>query len=145
MALVSLTRTWPQLFVLNKQQRKTSNKMKGGAIMQGSILAIGSYGIGTGSLLGSFEDECVGSPPAFSEGIVVSRFEGERVYIRDWHINSHFTGEQALEHFEEAKNNQDFDFTFSSEREIQEGEILDGDDPILQKQLKSKLEELASK
>ena len=38
--------------------------------MQGSILSIGSYGVGTGSLLSSFEDECVGSPPAFSEGIV---------------------------------------------------------------------------
>jgi hypothetical protein len=117
--------------------------MKGGAIMQGSILSIGSYGVGTRSLLSSFEDECVGGPPAFSEGIVVSRFEGETVYIRGWHINSHHTGEQALEHFEEAKNHQDFDFIFSSEREIQEGEMLDGDDPVLQKQLKSKLEGLA--
>jgi len=112
--------------------------------MQGSILSIGSYGVGTASLLSSFEDECVGSPPAFSEGIVVSRFEGEAVYIRDWHVTAHFTGELALEHFEEAKNHQDFDFTFSSEREIQEGEMLDGDDPVLQKHLKSKLEELAS-
>ncbi len=31
--------------------------------------------------------ECGGSPPAFSKGIVVSRFEGETVYIRGWHIN----------------------------------------------------------
>ncbi len=110
--------------------------------MQDSILAIGSYGVGTASLLSSFEDECVGSPPAFSEGIVVSRFEGEKVYIRDWHIKSHHTGEHALEHFEEAKNHQDFDFNFSKEREIKEGEMLDGDDPVLQKQLKSKLEKL---
>jgi len=112
--------------------------------MQGSILSIGSYGVGIASLLSSFEDECVGSPPAFSEGIVVSRFEGETVYIRDWHISSHHTGEHALEHFEEEKNQQRFDFSFSSEREIQEGEMLDGDDPVLQKQLKIKLEELPS-
>jgi len=112
--------------------------------MPGYILSIGSYGVGTGSLLGSFEDECVGSPPAFSEGIVISRMEGERIYIRDWHITSHFTGEQALEHFEEAKNNQNFDFTFSAEREVQEGDIFDGDDPALQKQLKSKLKNLGS-
>jgi hypothetical protein len=113
-------------------------------MMQGSILSIGSYGVGTQSLLGSYEDECVGSPPAFSEGIVVSRMEGEKVYVRDWHIQAHFTGEQALEHFEEAKNHQQFDFAFSDEREAQDGDIFDGDDPILQKQLKSKLEGLAS-
>lgn len=112
--------------------------------MQGSILSIGSYGVGLASLLSSYEDECVGSPPAFKEGIVVSRFEGETVYIRDWHITSHFKGEQALEHFEEIKNHQDFDFVFSSEREIKEGEMIDGDDPVLQKQLKSKLEKLTS-
>lgn len=112
--------------------------------MQGSVLSIGSYGVGTASLLSSYEDECVGSPPAFSEGIVVSRMDGEKVYVRDWHITSHFTGEHALEQFEEAKNHQAFDFTFSSEREIHEGEMLDGDDPVLQKQLKSKLEELVS-
>lgn len=112
--------------------------------MQGSILAIGSFGIAPNSLLSSFEDECVGSPPAFSEGIVISRMEGDKIYVRDWHINFHSTAEHALEHFEEVKNHQDFDFTFSSEREIKEGEIIDGDDPVLQKQLKTKLEELES-
>lgn len=101
-------------------------------------------GVGTASLLNSFEDECVGSPPAFSKGIF-SPVSREKQSISEAGASIlHFTGGQALEHFEEAKNHQDFDFTFSSEREIQEAEMLDGDDPVLQKQLKSKLEKLAS-
>lgn len=80
--------------------------------------------------MSSFEDECVGSAPAFIEGIIVSRIEAERIYVREWRINSHFTGEQALEQFEEAKNIQNFDFTFSNEWEIQKGDTFDGCDSV---------------
>jgi len=107
--------------------------------MQATSPLVGNYGVLTSSLLSSFEDECVGRPPDFIEGVVVSRVEGEKIYVRDWCINSHFTGEQALEKFEEAKNNQDFDFTFSSEREIKKSDTFNGADPVLQKQLRRQL------
>ena len=59
--------------------------------------------------------------------------------VRDWHISSHFEGKHTLEQFEEAKHNQDFDFTFSPERELKEDEALDGTDPMLSKQLRKQL------
>ena len=89
--------------------------------------------------MSSFEDECVGSSPHSKEGIVVTRIEGEKVYVCDWHVNSHFQGEQVLEKFEEAKHHQNFEFTFSSERELQEDEYIGGVDPILKAQLRKKL------
>jgi len=97
--------------------------------------AIGSYAVVDSDVLNSFEDECVGSLPPCREGIVVSRIVGEKVYISDWQLQMKFNGDQLLEQFEEAKHNQDFNFTFSSERELQAGENLDGTDPALRAQL----------
>ena len=103
--------------------------------MQSTDLAIGSYGVAPGQLLSSYEDECVGSSPQALRGIVVTRIEGDKVLVRDWHITSHFEGEHTLEQFEEAKHNQNFEFAFSDERELEADERLDGTDPLLKKQL----------
>ena len=107
--------------------------------MQTTDLAIGSYAVESEKPLSSFEDECVGSTPLALRGIVVTRIEGDKVLVSDWHISSHFEGVQTLEQFEEAKHNQDFDFSFSAERELGEDERLDGTDPILKQQLRKKL------
>ena len=107
--------------------------------MQTIHLDIGSYGVAPGQPLSSYEDECVGSSPLALGGIVVTRIEGDKVLVRDWHITSHFEGEHTLEQFEEAKHNQDFDFAFSLERVLKEDERLDGTDPILREQLRKKL------
>ena len=107
--------------------------------MQTTHLDIGSYAVTPGQPLSLYEDECVGSSPLAQRGIVVTRIEGDKVFLRDWHINSHFEGEHTLEQFEEAKHNQDFDFNFSPERERSEDEHLDGTDPTLRKQLRNKL------
>ena len=107
--------------------------------MQTMNLKIGSYGVGPLTRLSAYEDECVGSSPQSLEGFVVSRIEGQQVFVKDWNISSHFEGEHALEQFEEAKNNQDFDFRFSNERELQEHEHLNGADPLLGEQLLKKL------
>lgn len=107
--------------------------------MKTAHLDIGSYGVAAGQPLSSFEDECVGSTPQALRGIVVSRIEGDKVLVSDWHVTSHFEGEHTLEQFEEAKHNQDFDITFSSERELREDERLDGTDPTLKQQLRKKL------
>ncbi len=110
--------------------------------MQATQLHIGSYGVKSGPALSSYEDECVGSSPLALQGIVVTRIEGDTVLVSDWHITSHFEGQQTLEQFEEAKHNQDFDFTFSPERELKPDEALDGTDPILGEQLRKKLEKI---
>ncbi len=102
-------------------------------------LDIGSYGVNQNIPLNPCEDDCVGSPPPFIEGIVVSRIKDERVYVCSWIINSHFKGPQTLRQFEEAKHTQDFDFNFSGERELQEDERLNGEDPILKEKLRKKL------
>ena len=107
--------------------------------MQTTHLDIGSYALESGQALSSYEDECVGSSPLALRGIVVTRIVGDKVLVSDWHITSHFEGEQTLEQFEEAKHNQDFDFTFSLERELKADEHLDGTNPILKKQLRNKL------
>jgi len=107
--------------------------------MQTTQPDIGSYGVAPESALSSFEDDCVGSIPHARSGIVVTRIEGDKVLVRDWHIASHFEGEHVLEQFEEAKHAQAFNFTFSDERELQAGERLDGTDPILMEQLRKKL------
>jgi hypothetical protein len=100
---------------------------------------IGSYGVAQGQLLSTFEDECVGSSPQAARGIVVTRVDGDKMFVRDWTITSHFEGKQSLEKFEEAKHNQDFDVTFSDERERTEDDHLDGTDPILKERLRKKL------
>ncbi len=74
--------------------------------MQATQLHIGSYGVQPGPALSSYEDECVGSSPLALQGIVVTRIEGDKVLVSDWHITSHFEGQQTLEQFEEAKHNQ---------------------------------------
>jgi hypothetical protein len=107
--------------------------------MQTTDLDIGSYSEKPGQALNSYEDECVGSAPLAREGIVVTRIESDKVRVRDWHISSHFEGEHTLEQFEEAKHNQDFDITFSPERELKEDESLDGTDPVLKDHLRQKL------
>ncbi len=107
--------------------------------MQTTHLDIGSYGAQPGQPLSSYEDECVGSSPLALQGIVVTRIEGDKVLVRDWHIISHFEGKQTLEQFEEAKHNQDFDFTFSPERELNADDALDGTDPMLREQLRKQL------
>ncbi|MCZ6828925.1 MAG: hypothetical protein O7F73_04955 [Gammaproteobacteria bacterium] len=107
--------------------------------MQTTQLDIGSYGVKPGQPLSSYEDECVGSSPLALQGIVVTRIEGDKVLVSDWHITSHFEGEHTLEQFEEAKHNQDFQFTFSLERELKEDERLDGTDLILKEQLRKRL------
>ena len=110
--------------------------------MQATQLHIGSYGVQPGPALSSYEDECVGSSPLALQGIVVTRIDGDKVLVSDWHITSHFEGQQTLEQFEEAKHNQDFDFTFSPERELKQDEALDGTDPILGEQLRKKLKKI---
>ncbi len=107
--------------------------------MQTTLPEIGSYGLTPGQPLSSYEDECVGSTPLALQGIVVTRIEGDRVLVSDWHISTHFEGAQTLEQFEEAKHNQDFDFTFSAERELKAEEQLDGTDPMLKDHLRRKL------
>lgn len=104
--------------------------------MQTNNLEVGSYGVAAGVLLSSFEDECVGHSPQAFEGIVVTRIDAEKVFVCDWHISAHFEGEHTLEQFEEAKNSQEFNFSFSGERELQAGECLDGTDPVLKQQLR---------
>ncbi len=110
--------------------------------MQKTHLNIGSYGLAPGQPLSSYEDECVGSTPHALGGIVVTQIEGDKVFVSDWHIKSHFEGEHTLEQFEEAKHNQDFDAVFSNEHELREDECLDGTDPILKEQLRKKLESI---
>lgn len=107
--------------------------------MQSSTMDIGSYAVTSGQIPGQFEDGCVGSSPQSLSGIVVSRIEGEKVFVSEWHITSHFEGAQTLEQFEEAKLRHDFEFTFSAERELREGEKLEGADPLLKEQLRRKL------
>ena len=99
-------------------------------------MIIGSFGVTRGAALRGFEDECVGNSPEAIEGIVVTRLEDQKVFVCDWHINAHFEGSGALEQFEEAKNSQNFDYTFSGERELQKDESLDGTDPVLMNQLR---------
>tara|TARA_R110000868_G_scaffold195530_1_gene441192 strand:- start:158 stop:484 length:327 start_codon:yes stop_codon:yes gene_type:complete len=107
--------------------------------MQMTPLDIGSYGVAPSQPLSGYEDECVGSTPQALQGIVVTRIEGDKVFVSDWSINSHFEGEQTLEQFEEAKHNQDFDAVFSNEHELREDECLDGTDSMLKAQLRRKL------
>ncbi|NRB38758.1 MAG: hypothetical protein HRU20_09875 [Pseudomonadales bacterium] len=100
---------------------------------------IGSYGVVNHGLLSSFEDDCVGSQPLLTAGIVVSRIDGEKIYVSDWTLKAEFNGEQRLEKFEEAKHNQAFNFSFAGERELKAGDVLDGDDNTLKIQLSKKL------
>ena len=101
-----------------------------------------NYGVAQGQPLSTYEDECVGSRPQALRGIVVTRIEGDKMLVRDWAITSHFEGEQSLEQFEEAKHNQDFDVTFSDERELRENESLNGTYPRLKEQLRKKLKSI---
>ncbi len=110
--------------------------------MHTTHLDIGSYGVAAGQALSSYEDECVGSSPLAVCGIVVTHIEGDKVRVRDWHITCHFEGEHTLEQFEEAKHNQDFQFTFSHERDLKADEALDGTDPTLREQLRRKLKSI---
>jgi len=103
--------------------------------MHNTNMIIGSYGVTGGAALHGFEDECVGNCPQAFEGVVVTRFEDKKVFVRDWHINSHFKGNNVLEQFEEAKNSQNFEFSFSSERAMLNADHLDGSDPVLQQKL----------
>lgn len=100
---------------------------------------IGSYGVAQCHTPSAYEDECVGSSPLALRGIVVARIEGDKVFVRDWAITSHFEGSQSLEKFEEAKHNQDFDVRFSDERMRGEEDQLDGTDPVLKEHLRKKL------
>ncbi len=101
---------------------------------------IGSYGVSPATRISTYEDECVGSGPLDVEGIIVTRVDGEKVFVRDWHINSYFEGDKSLKQFEETKHSQSFDFSFSNERELKEEEQLNGADSILRGQLCKKLE-----
>ena len=103
--------------------------------MHNENMIIGSYGVTGGAALHGFEDECVGNCPQAFEGVVVTRIEGEKVFVCDWHISSHFKGENVLEQFEEAKTYQNFAFSFSTERELLKADNLDGSDPVLQQKL----------
>ena len=100
---------------------------------------IGSYGVAQQQAQITYEDECVGSSPQALGGIVVTHIEDGKVLIRDWSITSHFEGDHSLERFEEAKHNQDFEITFSEEREQKEDDHLNGTDPRLKEQLRKKL------
>ena len=107
--------------------------------MQTQPMEFGSYGINDRVAMSRYEDESVGSGPQALSGIVAVRIEDGRVFVRDWQISAHFHGEQSLEKFEEAKHHQDFDFTFSEERELRPEENLDGEDPVLKDQLRRHL------
>ena len=90
----------------------------------------------TGGSLKLFEDECVGNSPGAIQGIVVTRIEADKVFVSDWNISSHFVGDNVLEQFEEAKNSQNFEFSFRNERALREEDCLDGVDPVLKQQLR---------
>lgn len=100
---------------------------------------IGSYGSDSPIIVNNFEDECVGSQPSCSSGIVVNRVEGEKVFVCNWQLQTHFQGKQLLEQFEEAKHSQRFDVSFSDEYELSDEESLNGNDPMLKKLLANKL------
>ncbi|TQV84038.1 hypothetical protein FKG94_05065 [Exilibacterium tricleocarpae] len=107
--------------------------------MQATPLAVGSYGLKDAVYRDNFEDEHVGSEPAFSEGVVVTRVTDDKVFVRDWRIAGDTGGPAGLEHFEEAKHTCDFNFVFSHERELTGDDSFNGDDPVLRAQLIRKL------
>ena len=102
---------------------------------------IGSYSQTPPPASNMFEDECVGNSQA-TDGLVVSRIDHSMVYIREWHIDVHFEGVDALEQFERKRQIQDFDFKFSDERKLEESDLLDGHDPVLRRQLELKLKQI---
>lgn len=109
--------------------------------MNSENYSIGNYSLVTPRVISPFEDECVGNSQA-TGGLVVSRIDGDQVFVKEWHIDAHFEGADALEQFERSREIQDFDFLFSSERTLQDSELLDGHDPVLAKQLRLKLSAL---
>ena len=96
--------------------------------------SIGSYSQTSPAVNSMFEDECVGNSQA-TGGLVVSRIDHSGIYVREWHIDSHFEGADALEQFERSRETQAFDFKFSDERVLEESDVLDGHDPVLTRQL----------
>ena len=111
------------------------------AIMDIENYSIGSYCVTPPKVASMFEDESVGNSQA-TGGLVVSRIDGDQVFVREWHINAHFEGADALEQFERSRETQDFEFWFTDERILQESVLLDGHDPVLQRQLCLKLSAL---
>lgn len=107
--------------------------------MSARQLEIGSYGAIAPAASSLFEDEGVGNELVSSNGIVVSRIENDDIYVREWSIGSHFEGADALEKFEEARQQYAFDFTFSLERIMTDNDTLDGADAVLKQQLKKQL------
>lgn len=108
--------------------------------MSTDTLDIGSYGVVPPKSRSIFEDEGVGNELVPGCGIVVSRIEHGVVYVREWSISSHFEGADALEKFEEARAQHEFEFTFSGEREATPADTLDGGDAALKQQLKKQLQ-----
>ncbi|NRB40260.1 MAG: hypothetical protein HRU20_17635 [Pseudomonadales bacterium] len=100
---------------------------------------LGSYGTTPPPLFINFEDECVGSQPLYTQGIVVSRIEADKIFVSHWQVHTHFDGTQLLEQFEEAKHTQNFEVSFSNEHELLADENLNGNDPLLKAHLTQKL------
>lgn len=103
---------------------------------------VGSYGVSSGMASNGFEDECAGPSLMSTAGIIVSRIEDEQVYVRDWQVRAAFSGEQSYQKYEEAREHMAFDYNFSDERIIRDGERIDGGDPVLQRQLSQGLSAL---
>lgn len=105
--------------------------------MDSENFSIGSYSL-TPSKLSRYEDESVGNSQG-TRGLVVSRIARGKVFVREWHINAHFEGADALEQFERHRETLDFEFLFGDERPIAEADQFDGHDPVLKKKLGLKL------
>ena len=103
--------------------------------MPNTPLSIGSYGLIPATHSSIYEDEYVGSQPPYSQGVVVTRVADKKIFVRDWHINSHFNGHDCLKKFEEAKHKCEFTFAFSHEREHVGSDPFDGTDSVLKAQL----------
>lgn len=109
--------------------------------MNSENCSIGSYSLAPPKSISMFEDECVGNSQA-TGGLVVSRIDGDQIFVMNWHIDAHFEGVDALEQFERSRETQNFNFLFSDERILRDSDLLDGHDPVLMKQLCLKLSTL---
>ena len=98
-------------------------------------MVVGHYGVDIPTAYPDYEDETWGNSMVATHGIIVSRIEGESVFIREWEVDAQFKGDHVLEKFQEAREEQAFLFDFSAEREISEADDLNGYDPQLKKHL----------
>ena len=102
----------------------------------------GHYGVIQQTPVSKFEDEGVGHALVPTLGIVVTRVQGDEVYVREWSVCAHFEGTDALEKFSEARQHYDFDFKFKEERNMTDNDCLDGQDELLKQRLLTQLKRL---